>query len=35
LSALENLEGFRGAAGFATWLLRIATPAALKITVND
>jgi RNA polymerase sigma-70 factor (ECF subfamily) len=31
LSALENLEGFRGEAGFATWLLRIATHAALKI----
>lgn len=31
LSALENLGGFRGDAGFATWLLRIATHAALKI----
>jgi RNA polymerase sigma-70 factor (ECF subfamily) len=31
LSALENLEGFRGDASFATWLLRIATHAALKI----
>jgi len=31
LSALENLEGFRGEASFATWLLRIATHAALKI----
>ena len=31
LSALENLDGFRGEAGFATWLLRIATHAALKI----
>ncbi len=31
LSALENLKGFRGEAGFATWLLRIATHAALKI----
>jgi RNA polymerase sigma-70 factor (ECF subfamily) len=31
LSALENLGGFRGEARFATWLLRIATHAALKI----
>jgi len=31
LSALENLNGFRGEAGFATWLLRIATHAALKV----
>ena len=31
LSALENLEGFRGDASFATWLLRIATHAALKV----
>jgi RNA polymerase sigma-70 factor (ECF subfamily) len=31
LSALENLGGFRGEAGFATWLSRIATHAALKI----
>jgi RNA polymerase sigma-70 factor, ECF subfamily len=31
LSALENLEGFRGDAAFATWLLRIATHAALKV----
>jgi RNA polymerase sigma-70 factor, ECF subfamily len=31
LSALENLEGFRGDASFSTWLLRIATHAALKI----
>jgi len=31
LSALENLGGFRGEAGFSTWLLRIATHAALKV----
>lgn len=31
LSALENLDGFRGEAGFATWLSRIATHAALKV----
>ncbi len=31
LSALENLDGFRGEARFATWLLRIAAHAALKI----
>jgi RNA polymerase sigma-70 factor (ECF subfamily) len=31
LSALENLAGFRGDASFATWLLRIATHAALKV----
>ncbi|HEV2247353.1 MAG TPA: sigma-70 family RNA polymerase sigma factor [Terriglobia bacterium] len=31
LSALENLGGFRGEASFSTWLLRIATHAALKI----
>jgi len=31
LSALENLNGFRGEAGFATWLMRIATHAALKV----
>jgi RNA polymerase sigma-70 factor (ECF subfamily) len=31
LSALENLAGFRGEASFATWLLRIAAHAALKV----
>jgi len=31
LSALENLKNFRAEAGFATWLLRIATHAALKV----
>ena len=31
LSAIENLGGFRGDASFATWLLRIATHAALKV----
>jgi RNA polymerase sigma-70 factor (ECF subfamily) len=31
LSAMENLGGFRGDASFATWLLRIATHAALKV----
>jgi RNA polymerase sigma-70 factor (ECF subfamily) len=31
LSALENLNGFRGEASFATWLLRIATHGALKV----
>src|SRR5512140_3132124 len=31
LSALEHLESFRGEASFATWLLRIASHAALKI----
>jgi RNA polymerase sigma-70 factor (ECF subfamily) len=31
LSVLENLERFRGEASFLTWLLQIATHAALKI----
>ncbi len=31
LSALENLRGFRGEASFLTWLLRIASHAALKV----
>ena len=31
LSVVENIEGFRGEASFSTWLLRIATHAALKI----
>ena len=31
LSALEHLAGFRGDSSFATWLMRIATHAALKI----
>jgi RNA polymerase sigma-70 factor (ECF subfamily) len=31
MSALEHLNGFRGDASFATWLLRIATHAALNI----
>lgn len=31
LSAIENLDGFRGEAGFGTWIRRIATHAALKV----
>jgi RNA polymerase sigma-70 factor (ECF subfamily) len=31
LSGIENLRGFRGDASFATWLLRIAAHAALKV----
>ena len=31
LSVLENLEDFRGDASFSTWVLRIASHAALKI----
>lgn len=31
LSVLENLDGFRGEASFSTWVLRIASHAALKI----
>jgi len=31
LSVLDNLSGFRGEASFSTWLLRIASHAALKV----
>jgi RNA polymerase sigma-70 factor (ECF subfamily) len=31
LSVVENLAGFRGEASFSTWVLRIATHAALKL----
>ncbi len=31
LSALESLPGFRGESSFSTWLLRIASHAALKV----
>ncbi len=31
LSVLENLKGFRGESSFSTWVLRIASHAALKI----
>lgn len=31
ISAIEHLDGFRGEASFSTWLLRIATHAALKV----
>jgi RNA polymerase sigma-70 factor (ECF subfamily) len=31
LSALEHLSGFQGESSFSTWLLRIATHAALKV----
>jgi RNA polymerase sigma-70 factor, ECF subfamily len=31
ISAIEHLDGFRGESSFCTWLLRIATYAALKI----
>ena len=31
MSAIGHLDGFRGESGFGTWLLRIATHAALKV----
>lgn len=31
LAVLENLDGFRGEASFRTWILRIASHAALKV----
>ena len=31
LSAMEHLDGFRGDSSFTTWILRIATHAALKV----
>lgn len=31
LSAMEHLDGFRGESSFSTWLLRIASHAALKV----
>jgi RNA polymerase sigma-70 factor, ECF subfamily len=31
LSVVENLDGFRGEASFSTWVLRIASHAALKV----
>ena len=31
ISAIEALDGFRGEASFSTWLLRIATHAAIKV----
>jgi RNA polymerase sigma-70 factor, ECF subfamily len=34
LSAMQNLGGFRGEASFSTWLLRIASHAALKVIRN-
>jgi len=31
LSVMENLDGFRGDSQFSTWILRVATNAALKV----